>query len=60
MSHGERCLFLEPGDARPTDMEAWFRENGFDTARPIQHVRDKDGWDWWFQKPNLTPQVEEP
>lgn len=51
MPKGERCIFLEPGDPKPVDLQAWLAEQGFDTDRPIQHVRDKDGWDWWLQKP---------
>lgn len=55
---GERCVFLEPGDEKPADIQAWLREQGFDIDRPIQHFTDQDGWLWWSQRPLTTIDVE--
>lgn len=66
MPASERIIWLEPGDEKPANMQLWLREQGFDISRPIQHMVDKDGWDWWLQGPqdqhpdhsDHTPEVE--
>ena len=49
---GGPAIWLEPGDPRPPDLNAWLTESGFDLTRPIDHRFDDDKWEWWTQDPS--------
>jgi hypothetical protein len=45
-----RAAYLEPHEPEPADLMDWLAKNwGFDPTRPIERIKDKDGW-WWFSQ----------
>jgi len=50
------AAWIEPHEEapKPSELDAWLSEWGFDVTKPIQCKVDPEGWTWWTQEVEET------